>query len=687
MTFLELMATLGLDASKYDQGLNDAEGRAQSSGSIIGHGLAMAGAAAGAAIGAAVVGVTRLTVASVQAYGEYEQLVGGVEKIFGDSADVVSAYADNAYMTAGLSANAYMETVTSFSASLLQGLGGDTEAAAEIANQALIDMSDNANTYGTDMESIQDAYMGFSKDNFTMLDNLKLGYGGTREEMIRLINDSGILEEEITSLDNISFDQIIEAIHAVQEQTNIAGTTANEAASTVQGSIGMLQGAWQNLVIGLGSGNADLSTLINNVVESARTALGNILPVATQALSGIARLVGEVAPMVAGELPGLIDQILPPLLSAAVQIVDALVSALPTILSAISGVLPDLLNTLIPTILSMVPQLIIVGGELLMGLMQGTMDSADILMSAIADIIFMMANEIMTPDNISSFVEMTTQMILIVSEAILENAPLILASAVMIIANVVTALAESLPDILNQIITFIVHLGDQLGQYLWDVYGDQLVIVAQGMQGIWNNIVGSVENIKTSISDAFIAITDWVTNGIDGWVSFFEDGFNNIWSVVTGILNNVLGTFSSIFDNIKGVVSGGIQVLIDLFDFDWSLPNIALPHFNIQGGEVPWGIGGQGTIPSISVDWYAKAYGQPYLLDGATIFGAMGGKMLGGGEGSGKELIVGWDELMKRIDDHASPIIHVHVNIGETEIEDFMVDVKQNTDFLSGGRA
>lgn len=227
-------------------------------------------------------GIAGITAKAVSEYADYEQLVGGVETLFKDSSDKVVEYANNAYKTAGLSANEYMDTVTSFSASLLQGLGGDTEKAAETANLAITDMSDNANKMGTDMASIQNAYQGFAKQNYTMLDNLKLGYGGTASEMARLINDSGVLGDTMTvtadNVNSVSFDKMIEAIHVVQTDMGITGTTAKEAATTIQGSIGMMKSAWTNLLTGMADPSQDMGVLINNLVDSVMAVADNLVP-------------------------------------------------------------------------------------------------------------------------------------------------------------------------------------------------------------------------------------------------------------------------------------------------------------------------------------------------------------------------------------------------------------------------
>ncbi len=291
MNLLDLMIKIGLE-DEASSALDKVAGDAKSIASSIGSGLATAAKVGAAGIAAAAGAVTALTTASVKNYAEYEQLVGGIDTLFADSSAKVQEYAANAFLTAGMSANDYMDTVTSFSASLLQGLGGDTDKAAEIANRAITDMSDNANKMGTSMEAIQNAYQGFAKQNYTMLDNLKLGYGGTASEMARLINDSGVLGDQMTvtakTVNDVSFDKIIEAIGVMQDRMGITGTTAAEAASTIQGSISSMQSAWQNLLTGISDENADLGALTANLIESVATVADNLVPRIGQALSGVA---------------------------------------------------------------------------------------------------------------------------------------------------------------------------------------------------------------------------------------------------------------------------------------------------------------------------------------------------------------------------------------------------------------
>ena len=245
---------------------------------------------------------------SIQAYADYEQLVGGVETLFKDSSGMVQAYAKNAYKTAGLSANAYMETVTSFSASLLQSLGGDTEKAAKYADMAITDMSDNANKMGTSMESIQYAYQGFAKQNYTMLDNLKLGYGGTKSEMERLLADAEKLTGIKYDISNLS--DVYEAIHVIQTELGITGTTAQEASTTIQGSFNMMKAAWDNLLVALADPSADFSAIFGEMVDSASTLLANAIPI-------LGNLLGEMIV----KLPEAIEQLAPILVDAIVRLV------------------------------------------------------------------------------------------------------------------------------------------------------------------------------------------------------------------------------------------------------------------------------------------------------------------------------------------------------------------------------
>lgn len=343
-------------------------------GSALKSGLAVAAKAAAAATAAAAGAVIALTKSAVENYGEYEQLVGGVETLFKDSAGTVEEYAKNAYQTAGLSANEYMETVTSFSASLLQSMGNDTEAAAKKADLAITDMSDNANKMGTDMQSIQNAYQGFAKQNYTMLDNLKLGYGGTKEEMQRLIDDANALNAAQGNYTNYtieSYADIVDAIHTVQTEMGITGTTALEASTTIEGSVSAMKAAWGNFVTGLGNDNANISELSAQLIESVGTVAENVLPVVETVLKNIAQAVQEDGPAMIEKFVSYAIEKLPDIIALGLQMVVALVKGLAqNIPQLVTGVL-DMMANIVKTVWEAIPDIIDVGKNIVMGLWDG----------------------------------------------------------------------------------------------------------------------------------------------------------------------------------------------------------------------------------------------------------------------------------------------------------------------------
>lgn len=343
-------------------------------GGALKSGLAVAAKAAAAATAAAAGAVIALTKSAVENYGEYEQLVGGVETLFKDSAGTVEEYANNAYKTAGLSANEYMETVTSFSASLLQSMGNDTEAAAKKADRAITDMSDNANKMGTDMQSIQNAYQGFAKQNYTMLDNLKLGYGGTKEEMQRLIDDANALNAAQGNYTNYtieSYADIVDAIHTVQTEMGITGTTALEASTTIEGSVSAMKAAWGNFVTGFGNDNANISELSAQLIESVGTVAENVLPVVETVLKNIAQAVQEDGPAMIEKFVSYAIEKLPEVISLGLQMVVSLVKGIAQNISQLVTSVLNMMATIAQTIWDSLPDIIEVGKNIVRGLWEG----------------------------------------------------------------------------------------------------------------------------------------------------------------------------------------------------------------------------------------------------------------------------------------------------------------------------
>ena len=445
------------------------------------------GVAAGAAIAAGTAAVVGIVKQATAAYSEFEQLEGGVKKIFGDDVkDTVMKNAQAAFESAGMSANEYMETVTGFSSSLIQSLNGDTEKAAGIADRAIRDMADNANTFGTSMESIQNAYMGFAKGNFTMLDNLKLGYGGTKEEMARLIEDASkmkdVQEELGITVDkgNMSFANIANAISVVQSHLNIMGTTENEAASTFQGSLSMMQAAWQNLLTGMADPNADIGALIGKMIDSAKAFLSNAIPIITQSIKGISTAIKEIAPVLSKEIPGLIRDVVPDLLQAGSEVVQSLADG---ILKAI----PDLMPVAVDVILQLVDYLT-------------KPSTLTAIIDCAADIITALCDGL--AEAMPELIEQGPEIVLTLATAILKNLPKILEAG----ARLLLAIIEGVVKGFGQLVTLGADLvkkvkeGFSNNQHDAKNWGADLIRnFVNGIKERWESLKSTVKGVASSI--------------------------------------------------------------------------------------------------------------------------------------------------------------------------------------------
>jgi len=494
--------------------------------SRLGSAAATAGKVAAAGIAVAATAVAGLATASIKGFAAQEQLVGGVETLFKSSSDAVVSAANNAFKTAGLSANQYMETVTSFSASLLQGLKGDTAAAAKISNMAVTDMADNANKMGTSMEMIQNAYQGFAKDNFTMLDNLKLGYGGTAGEMARLVNESGVMgtsfKATAENVKDIPFDKMVEAIHQVQTEMGITGTTAKEASETISGSFSSMSSAWSNLLTSLADPSANFDVVLKNFVDSVKTFGKNLLPRIPIVLDGIVKMIGELGPMIIQMLPGLINSLLPPAISAFLGLVTELAKALPElipvlvkgagdllkgILKALPIVLPAIVQGVIALILSVVDvlfepkmlQLMITASlALFMGIVQAIPQIITALIAAM-------------PTIISSLVAYLTDPVVI--KQLLKASVILFGALVMAVPQILGALVASVGSLLAQLWTKISHNFTQFGQNFGSSIGDA---VKRGINGALRWVVNQVNGIIDMVNGALKEIDKIVPGNQSG---------------------------------------------------------------------------------------------------------------------------------------------------------------------------
>ena len=410
-----------------------------------------------AAVGAASAAVGAVSKAAIDSYANYEQLVGGVETLFGDSADVVKGYAEEAFSTVGMSCNDYMETVTGFAASLVSSLGGDTATAAQKANTAVADMADNANKMGTDMQSIQNAYQGFAKSNYTMLDNLKIGYGGTKEEMERLLADAAKLQKTKLGIDidyDISkFSDIVDAIHVIQEDMGITGTTAKEAATTIQGSISTMQGAWQNLMTGIADPAQDFDKLLGDVIDSVITVSNNLMPrimaVLPQMATGITELTENLLPLI----PDTLEQMLPSVIEGANSLIAALLDTLSSIADTAIPIVTEnadeIINTLLSGLISAIPGLASSAADLCTALITAILNNADIITQGAVDIVLALAQGL--TDNLDSLVPAIVSAVMTICETLIDNAENVVEGAYALIEAIAKGIAESVPMIIEEV--------------------------------------------------------------------------------------------------------------------------------------------------------------------------------------------------------------------------------------------
>lgn len=516
-------------------------------GKTLKSGLATAAKAAAAATAAAAGAMAALVKSAVENYGEYEQLVGGVETLFKNSADTVQEYANNAYKTAGLSANEYMETVTGFSASLLQSMGNDTQAAAEKANRAITDMSDNANKMGTDMKSIQNAYQGFAKQNYTMLDNLKLGYGGTKEEMQRLIDDANALnaaQGNYTSYTIESYADIVDAIHTVQTEMGITGTTALEASTTIQGSVGAVKSAWKNLVAELANDNANLDTLVTNLLDSITTAGNNVIPRIESALAGISQVIAGASQTIIPMVISTITNMLPQLLAAGASLVSAIGTGiadnLPAIVSAAAGVIVQLSTGLAESLPELIPAVV----DIILQIVETLLDNVDQLVDAAIAIITGLAEGIINA--LPVLIEKAPVIISKLVDALVKNAPKILQAAVTVITTLASGLIKNIPSLIAKIPQIISSLVDGFLEWQSKIAEIGTNIV----HGIWEGIKAAAGWIKDKISDFVGGIVDDVKDVL---------GIHSPSKVFAGIGENMAMGLGQGFASKMQSVGAGIQ--------------------------------------------------------------------------------------------------------------------------------
>lgn len=594
----DLSATLRLDSSQFENGLNRSEGKAGSFGNSLKSGLANAAKIGAAALGAATTAIGALTKSAVSGFAEQQQLIGGVQKLYGNMGMSVEEYAQsvgrsvdevknewsglekaqnlvldnarNAYKTAGISANQYMDMATSFSAALINSLGGDTMKAAEATDVAMRAMSDNWNTFGGDLGMIQGAFQGFAKQNYTMLDNLKLGYGGTKTEMERLISDANEYAKSIGQASDLSIDSfadIVTAIDLVQQKQNVAGTTAREAATTVSGSMGMIKAAWQNLMSGLADSEADIDSLMKYVVDSAEVAFSNVMPVIEKALSSISSLIEKVAPMISEKVPGLVQKILPSLLSAATSLITGVLRALPSLLKVLIQQIPVIMKQLVSAVRQTLPEFLQAGKDLITTLTNGMtprqlLDKAVSMISQFINKLFEYLPKLleMGTNYVTKMIEGIGSSLPVLIEKggelleqfvskLLDYLPKVMESGIQIVEKLISGIDKSLPNIIKAITNVLTKLISTILKKLPDFLAKGAELVVKIAQGIAKSVPTIIKELGLMVSK----LRDQIKNSLP---EFLKKGGEIILNMLSGLKNAQSQLLNSLWNIIKSAISG-----------------------------------------------------------------------------------------------------------------------------------
>lgn len=529
---------------------NEVSGAGEKAGakiaSGIGSALKVGGAVIGAGIAAATGAVVKFGQQAVSSYANYEQLIGGVEKLYGDAAGKIEQFANDAYKTSGMSANQYMETATSFSAALINSLGGDVNKAADMTDVAMRAMSDNVNVFGSDMGSVQNAFMGFAKQNYTMLDNLKLGYGGTKTEMERLIADANEYRKSIGETADLSIDSfadVVQAIQSVQEAQNIAGTTNKEAMSTIEGSATATKAAWENLIttIGRGEGIKEafdglLSSLFGN--DGNGGLLNNIIPRIQTVMEGIGQFITTAAPYIVDKIPVLIESIVPPLLSAGSTLLLALVDGF----------------------VSMLPMLISTGASVILELVTGISQALPTLIPAIVDAVLTIADSLI--DNIDLVIDAALQLMIGLATGLINALPRLVEKVPFIVEKLALGLIGAIPKLVlavGQLVVAMVNALLNAGIKMTQAGANLVNGLKNGFIESWNNFVNKVKDMAQNLinsvknvfkisspSKVFEQIGDYCVQGFDNsFDSFGEGALSDVESTLDDLSAVSMPTFDA----------------------------------------------------------------------------------------------------------------------------------------------
>ena len=778
MDVFDLVAKIRLDSSEYEQGVGKAKGTFSTLASGVKTGLATVAKVGAAAVTAGVAGVTALTKMGVEGYKQYEQLAGGAELLWGDAYKFIAEKAKGAYATVQMSQNDYLQQVNGFAVGLKTALGGNEQAAAELANRIITAEADIVAATGNTQENVQNAFNGIMKSNFSMVDNLGLGITATKEGFQTMIDSVNKYNKEHGKATKYQIDNVADCQAALLdyiEMQGMSGYAGMEAAKTIEGSLSMVKAAWSNLVVGMADENANMETLIGNFVESAAVAAQNLLPRIEQALAGVGELITGLAPVIAEALPQLAETVLPSLLEAGVSLVGSLVAAVPDLVSAIISAVSQFVTEKIPEMFPGLAESISVlkgwfedigsyiaeswapifedvsiafnaakdavqpliekfveyvsngeAAEDATNLLKDAIDfvaeayqsvkdfindtvtafqdactwveehklGLELLASAIgvvttALVAYNVAQTIANAGGIAEIATLASTAVgyyaLVAAETVATAATSAFGAVMAFVTSPITLVVAAIAAVIAIIVLCVKHW-DEITEAVskaWDFikektqetvdavvewFQDLKAKVQEKIEALKQTVSSIFEQIKSNMQQKAQAAKDVVTSIFEGIKSNIQNKIQTAKSIISNTLSlikaiftgdfgaakqSVLNIFDAIKDgiknkieNAKNTIKNTIDAIKGIFNFSWSLPELKLPHISVSGGTAPYGIGGKGSLPSFSIEWYKKAYDNAMILSKPTIFGYSDGKFLGGGDGNGNEVVAGESYLM-----------------------------------------
>lgn len=678
MNVFELFATLSLDTSEFDSALSGAETAAGSFGSSIAGGLVTVGrigATAVAATTAAVVAGSAAFVSGVSNVSEYANEIDKMSQKLGMSAESYQEW-DFIMQHAGASITS-MQTGMRTLASAVE-TGNEAFQTLGLTEEQLAGMSQEE-LFGATIEALQNVEDTTQR---TYLAGQLLGRGAT--ELGPLLNmtaeDVESMRQEVHDLGGVMSDEAVAAGAQYQDslqnmQTALSGVRNNllgefmPAFSTVMDGLAAIFSGDEGGLETVRQGVEDFAAQMNETLPTFITLAGDILGVLGDALIANMPQIIDIGSQVIEQLANSLISNIGPITSSAVLLISrigsSLIQALPDLARAAIGIITQLNQFIV--------------------------DNAPSLISAATEVIITLAELLTDPESMQTMIELSLQLILAIAQGLTEATPELVAVIPVIIENVAIAIFNSFPAIIETVSGLIDSVVTLVLDLLIGGWTRMKNDATTQLSAVFSVISGALENIKAKFSEIFSGIFEAVTGKIDEIKSYITSGIENARDTAAGILDSIKQKFTDIFEGAKEIVSNAIDYIKGLFDFEWSLPDISLPHFNIEGGVAPYGLGGQGSFPSISVDWYAKAMSQPMILDEAAIFGAANGRLLGGGE-AGAEMIYGRDNLMNDITAAVSSVIGagqplvIPIYIGSEKLDEFMINSNQRSNYISGGR-